>query len=85
MTAAAAAAPSPEAVGFGRLSLLAEPWASVTIDGVLVAKETPLRNFLIRAGKHVVVLENPVIGASQTLEIEVAKDADVRRFVKLSP
>ncbi|MBI1947500.1 MAG: serine/threonine protein kinase [Deltaproteobacteria bacterium] len=85
VTAVAAAAPNPEEVGFGRLSLLSEPWASVTIDGVLVAKETPLRNFLIRAGKHVVVLENPVIGASQTLEVEVAKDADVRRFVKLSP
>lgn len=84
VTAAAAAAPDQDAVGFGRLSLAAEPWASVTIDGVLVAKETPLRNFLIRAGKHVVVLRNPVIGASETLELEVAPGADVRRSVKLA-
>ncbi|MCC7070248.1 MAG: serine/threonine protein kinase [Deltaproteobacteria bacterium] len=83
VSAAAAAAPDQDVVGFGRLSLAAEPWASVTIDGVLVAKETPLRNFLIRAGKHVVILENPVLGASETLEIEVAPGAELRRSVKL--
>ena len=84
VSAVAAAAPT-EAVGFGRFSVMSEPWASVSIDGILVAKETPLRNFLLRAGKHSVVLTNPVLGVSQTLEVDVEPGADLRRFVKLAP
>lgn len=67
----------------GKLSVTSEPWASVTVDGTLVARETPLRGWALPPGKHVVVLENPVYGR-RTLEVDVGPGEDVRRFIDLT-
>lgn len=73
----------PAAVAFGSLSLTSEPWASVTVDGTLVARETPLRSLSLPAGRHVVVLANPVYG-TRTLELDVPAGGEVKRFVDLT-
>jgi serine/threonine-protein kinase len=76
--------PEPKAVeGFGQLSISADPWASVTVDGNLVAKETPVRGLSLPAGHHVVVLSNPAFG-TKTLEVDVPANGEVRRFVDLT-
>jgi serine/threonine protein kinase len=69
--------------GFGRLSITSEPWARVRIDGVEVARETPLIAFPVRAGRHDVILENPVAGLSKRLVVDVGVDDHQRRFVDL--
>ena len=69
--------------GLGRLSITSEPWARVRIDGVEVARETPLIAFPVRAGRHQVVLENPVAGLSKHLVVDVGVDDHQRRFVDL--
>jgi serine/threonine-protein kinase len=82
------AAPPPVAaivpVGVGHLSLTSEPWGRVLVDGVVVAKETPLVRFALPAGTHVVVVENPVLGLKKTVPITIAPDEHVRRFVDLA-
>jgi hypothetical protein len=65
------------------LSITSEPWARVRIDGVEVARETPLIAFPVRAGRHQVVLENPVAGLSKHLVVDVGVDDHQRRFVDL--
>ena len=71
-------------VGVGHLSLTSEPWGRVLVDGVVVAKETPLVRFALPAGPHVVVVENPVLGLKKTVPITIAPDEHVRRFVDLA-
>jgi serine/threonine-protein kinase len=70
--------------GFGRLSVASEPWARVSVDGVVVAEETPLVAFTLPAGRHTVQLTNPVVGASRTLVVVVRPDAHERLFVDLT-
>ncbi len=78
-------APSPAAVaGVGHLSITSEPWGRVVVDGVVVAKETPLVRYAVPAGHHVVVVENPVLGLKKTVPITIAPDEHARRFVDLA-
>jgi hypothetical protein len=70
--------------GFGKLWISTEPWASVTVDGALVDKETPLLGFTLPAGPHVVVLENPVYGLKRTLRLDIPADGEVKKFVDLN-
>jgi hypothetical protein len=73
-----------EPKGFASLSLTSEPWASVSIDGVLVKKETPLIHFDLPAGRHVIVLENPHYGVRERFEVELAPGQHLKRFVELN-
>jgi hypothetical protein len=54
-TIGGAAPPAPE---LGQLLVIAEPWASVTVDGVEKG-ETPLPEIRLPAGRHEIVLSNP--------------------------
>src|SRR5262249_4316742 len=45
----------------GRVSINAQPWAQVWIDGTLVG-ETPLANLAVSAGEHEVVFRHPQLG-----------------------
>ena len=74
----------PVAEGFGRLSLNAEPWARVSVGGVVVDEETPLVGLPLPAGKHTVVLENPVAGLKKTIVVDIVKDMHERRFIDLT-
>ena len=58
-------------------------WARVSVDGVVVAAETPLVALTLQAGQHTVLLENPVYGLKKTIVVDVAKDGHERRFVDL--
>ena len=78
------AADVPRVDGFGKLTITTEPWASVSVDGKLLVKESPLRGHTLAAGKHTVVVDNPVLHLSRTLEVEVPADAEVKRFVDLN-
>jgi hypothetical protein len=42
----------------GALLVLARPWASVTVDGVVIG-DTPMKAFPLAAGSHDVVLTHP--------------------------
>jgi hypothetical protein len=70
--------------GLGTLSIASEPWATVTIDGALVDKETPLLAFTLPAGTHTVVLDNPVYGLRRTLTLDIPADGNVKRFIDLN-
>ncbi len=70
-------------LGTGKLSINTEPWARVSVDGKVVAAETPLVDFVIAAGRHIVVLENPVVKLKKTIAVDVDKDGHARRFVDL--
>jgi serine/threonine protein kinase len=45
----------------GRVSINAQPWAQVWIDGNLVG-ETPLANLIVSAGEHEIVFRHPQLG-----------------------
>jgi eukaryotic-like serine/threonine-protein kinase len=77
-------APGPAEEGFGTLSIQAEPWAAVYVDGKLVKNETPLFKHTLRAGRHVVRLVNPVYKLEKTIEVDVAPEGDLRRYVDLN-
>jgi serine/threonine-protein kinase len=68
------------AVGMGRLSVNAEPWGVVFVDGRRFAELTPVYQAPIAAGSHKVTVYNPerkrhspaqtvIVGAGQTREI----------------
>ena len=76
--------PTGPTTGFGRLSINAEPWGEVFVDGNLVAKETPLVGFSLPAGHHRVLVKNPVYNLEESFNVEVAANAHVRRFVDLN-
>ena len=54
----------------GRMSLNATPWADVTIDGAVVG-QTPIANYALPIGTHVVVFRHPQLGVrSQTVVVK---------------
>jgi serine/threonine-protein kinase len=71
------------AAGFGKLSLQAEPWARVFIDGAVVG-ETPLLGLTLPAGRHSVRLENPVYRLTRTLVVDIEPNGALRKFVDLN-
>ena len=74
----------PAADGFGHLSVTSEPWGRVSVDGVVVAAETPLVKFALTSGRHQLLIENPVLGLRKKLVVNVSKDGHERRFVDLT-
>ena len=51
-------AAAPKAPELGQLLVIAEPWASVAVDGVEKG-ETPLSEMTLPAGNHEILLSNP--------------------------
>ncbi len=68
---------------FGLLSLDAEPWAEVTLDGRAVGT-TPLLARRVPAGRRRVRLAHPPTGAVVDLVLHVEPDQHVRRRVSLA-
>lgn len=52
------------------LNVVTSPWAQVVLDGNAIG-QTPIRNLQIPAGKHTVVLTNPVGGITRTIRFGV--------------
>ena len=69
--------------GSGYLTVAADPWCGVRIDGERVAERTPLDRFKLSSGLHVVRFDGPhlVNPHSKSYEIEVPIDGEVRLFV----
>lgn len=74
---------SPPAGGFGQVSITSEPWASVAVDGTAVARETPVKGLSLPAGRHEVVLSNPVFG-TRAFTVEVRPGVESKFFFDLS-
>lgn len=73
--------PTPAVVaGTGYVSVAARPWASVYVDGKLVARETPVRRFKLSSGSHTVEARHPAMG-SVSRRVHVSKGEHVRLFV----
>ncbi len=77
------ASPQPKSEGFGRLSVMSEPWARVSIDGVVVAEETPVVGLTLPAGRHAVRLDNPVVGIHKLVVVDLEAGEQERIFVDL--
>lgn len=61
----------------GFLSVNSVPWTNVTLNGKTMGT-TPIINRKIPAGKHVVLLTNPVRNLSKRVEIQVAPGEKIR-------
>jgi serine/threonine-protein kinase len=70
---ASEAAPQP-----GYLSINARPWAAVYVDGLLVAKETPLKRHALLPGRHSVSLRRPN-GARASFDIDIVQGETLTR------
>jgi serine/threonine-protein kinase len=68
--------------GPGTLTFAATPWCNVTIDGT-PAGQTPIVNKQLPAGRHRIVCENPEIGASRTVQVEIVSGQSTRQRVSL--
>lgn len=78
------AAPAPEVeAGFGELSIDAEPWAYVSVQGRALGP-TPLAHVRLPAGQHRVVLENPDHKVTRTVAISIKNDQRTSVRVRLS-
>jgi serine/threonine protein kinase len=71
------------ALGSGTLTLGANPWAHVTIDGVK-QRDTPLIDFALSAGVHQVHLTNPTAGREFKFTVIIEADGHVKRVVDLN-
>jgi hypothetical protein len=60
----------PRQVGLGQLSIIAVPWARVTIDGKDVG-QTPVRRYRLSAGPHKVELRNSELGKHERRQVQI--------------
>jgi hypothetical protein len=75
--------PPKEAVGKGTLNVFVRPWAIVYVDGARL-RQTPVQNYELGSGKHVIELVNDPKGKREKLNItlkpgesqEIRKDWD---------
>jgi eukaryotic-like serine/threonine-protein kinase len=70
--------------GFGLLSLDTDPWSNVTIDGEPLGQPTPLLKLRLPAGRHELLLENPVYGLVRKVTVDIEPAQETRRFVDLT-
>lgn len=72
----------PAATTPASLNLSSVPWAFITIDGKRLAKTTPLLDFELTPGRHVVELTTSS-GRSQRLSLDVAPGQVIKRVVNI--
>ncbi|MFO0729243.1 MAG: serine/threonine-protein kinase [Myxococcota bacterium] len=77
-----ASAKAREESGFGELSLDAEPWGNVSVDGRGLGP-TPLAHVRLSAGTHRVSIENPEQGLSKAITVTVKADQRTTLRVRL--
>ena len=61
-----------------KLSVHARPWGVVTVAGCIKAKETPVNNVLLGAGKHIVKVYHPPSGKTLTKKVLFSGGSSVR-------
>jgi Protein kinase domain len=62
----------------GFVTINAQPWAKVYVDGALVATHTPLERHPLQEGPHEIVLRRPD-GARATLRVNIIPDRTITR------
>ncbi len=83
-TKSAAARRATRRSGFGTLEVQAIPWAEVYLQGQLISSETPLLDYRIRAGKHLLTLRHPPSGIERKIVIVVEKDQRLGVSVRMA-
>jgi hypothetical protein len=73
----------PRAIGW--LTVNAQPWAYVTIDGKRLASPTPVLRHPLKSGRHQVHLSSPSLGADEVRIIEVHPGRTTTLFHQFSP
>ena len=68
-------------VAMGTISVNANPWATVRVNGKL-AGTTPVLRFPVRAGRASVTIENPKFGRKQ-MEVKIEPKKDTPLIVDL--
>jgi hypothetical protein len=81
--AAAAPAPQRAVAAPGTLSLAAQPWMNVALDGEPLG-QTPIVKLEVKAGRHKVAMSNPQFGLSRTLELEIKPGEERKEVVKFA-
>ncbi|MFK7991914.1 MAG: protein kinase [Sandaracinaceae bacterium] len=61
----------------GYLNIYARPWAQVFIDGRRFARNAPVPRVPVSAGPHEVRLVNPVLGLTETRQVNVPANGEV--------
>ncbi|GEM_PF-2119129 len=68
--------------GYGFFTILTRPWAKVYIDGE-DSGTTPLFRFKLKEGEHTVEVFFPDIGVTKKFKIEIEKDQEVKKVIKM--
>jgi hypothetical protein len=77
------AAPRTRGRRTGTLEINAVPWAYVSIDGGPEV-ETPIRGRVLSAGRHRIVIRNPVLEKQRELAVDIAPGETARYVVDLN-
>jgi hypothetical protein len=77
------AAPRTRAGRTGTLEINAVPWAYVSIDGGPEV-ETPIRGRVLSAGRHRIVIRNPVLEKEREIAVDIAPGETARYVVDLN-
>ena len=77
------AAPRTRARRTGTLEINAVPWAYVSIDGGPEV-ETPIRGRVLSAGRHRIVIRNPVLEKQREIAVDIAPGETARYVVDLN-
>ena len=64
------------------MSVMAKPWAQIYVDGVRIAKATPVRRYKLSAGTHLIEARHPSLGTVKK-RFHIPKDEHVRLFADL--
>lgn len=70
------------AAGHATLTLDAQPWCRVSVDGEAVG-QTPIVAIPIRVGARVVTCTNPELGVGRELRLEVREGEQIRQRIRL--
>lgn len=73
--------PTHTSAPMGSLTVNARPWVQVWVDDERATRETPLRNYAIAPGPHVLRFENPARGFTLTHPVTIEPGQDVALFV----
>lgn len=67
----AAKAPADETSGTGTVTIAAQPWGHVLVDGKKTAAVAPVQGMQLPAGRHEIALENPNVAEKRSVVVVI--------------
>ncbi len=67
---------------YGAVTLMSKPWAQVSQGGRIVGT-TPLVNYRLPVGRHLLVLESPATGKTKSITVDITSDTTTTHRVEL--